>query len=44
VTTGDVWKFGILQKDTKTIFEDINLYTVPSNLAAILKILLGILA
>jgi hypothetical protein len=43
ITTGDVWKFGIFQADTQTIFEDINLYTVPNNLAKLLEILLGIL-
>jgi hypothetical protein len=43
VTTGDVWKFGILQKDIQTVFEDINLYTVPNNLPKIIEIMLGIL-
>lgn len=43
VTTGDVWKFGFFQPDTQTVFEDITLYTVPSNLSKILEILLGIL-
>lgn len=43
VTTGDLWKFGTLNPETKTITEDLTLYQVPRDLAAVVSALLGIL-
>ncbi len=43
VTTGDIWKFGILERGPKRIVQDLNLYRVPTDLEDLLRILLGIL-
>lgn len=43
VTLGDVWRFGRCDRDRTTIVQDINLYTVPGNLATLTQILGGIL-
>jgi hypothetical protein len=43
VTTGDLWKFGRLNPDTKIIVEDTTLYQAPRDLAALVSVLLGIL-
>lgn len=43
VSVGRVWQFGILEPDTKTIIQDINLFQVPSDLTKLLKILAAIL-
>jgi len=43
VTTGDIWKFGLLQRESQRILQDINLYRVPADLETLLRILLGIL-
>lgn len=42
VTTGDTWKFGLFNRETKEIQKDINTYAVPTDLAHVLSILLGI--
>jgi hypothetical protein len=42
VTTGDTWKFGLLQRQEKQIQKDINTYAIPSDLDRILSVLFGI--
>lgn len=43
VTTGDIWKFGILDRANRTITQDLNLYRVPADLEALMQILVGLL-
>ena len=43
VSTGQEWQFGRLDRTNKRFFQDINTYTVPSNLEEIVRILIGIL-
>ncbi|MEO1401137.1 MAG: hypothetical protein AAFV72_07730 [Cyanobacteria bacterium J06635_1] len=43
VTLGDVWRFGVLDRQDKTLIKDINAYTLLSDLSDILSILIGIL-
>ncbi|MFN6558510.1 MAG: hypothetical protein RMY28_001710 [Nostoc sp. ChiSLP01] len=43
VTMGDVWVFGTLEQNLRTITRDITFYTLPDDLAEIVKILVGIL-
>ncbi|MEM9162668.1 MAG: hypothetical protein AAGC54_06310 [Cyanobacteria bacterium P01_F01_bin.4] len=43
VTTGDIWKFGLLYREEKRIVQDINLYRVPADLEELLGILVNIL-
>ncbi len=42
VTTGDTWKFGLLQRQTRNIQKDINTYAIPSDLNRVISILFGI--
>ncbi len=43
VTTGDLWRFGQLDRRAKVITEDTTVYRVPDELAQILEILAGVL-
>jgi len=43
VTTGEIWRFGLLERGAKRIVQDLNLYRVPADLEELLRILLGIL-
>lgn len=43
ITLGDVWKFALLDRATKTIKKDIYSYTIPHNTDEIFAILMGIL-
>ena len=43
VTTGDLWKFGKLERAEKKITKDINSYRVPADLRELFSILIGIL-
>jgi hypothetical protein len=43
VSIGDVWRFGLLDRQIKSITQDVSLFTVPDNLEALLSILTGIL-
>ena len=43
VTTGDVWKFGFLDRSNKILYRDTNVYAVPANLELLVSILLGII-
>jgi hypothetical protein len=44
VTTGDIWKFGQLDRVEKRIVQDINLYRVPGDFEDLMRILVAILA
>ncbi len=44
VTIGDAWRFGKLEQATRTITQDILLYSVPNQLQELLQILVGIVA
>ncbi|OQY47858.1 MAG: hypothetical protein B6242_03840 [Anaerolineaceae bacterium 4572_78] len=43
VSMGNVWQFGILNRHTKIITQDMNLFRVPADLDELLQILLAIL-
>lgn len=43
ITVGDVWRFGKLDRLTKTIYKDIDAFLVPSQLEQLFAVLLGIL-
>ena len=44
VTMGTLWTFGILAESSRTIFQDILPYSVPSDVEELVSILVGILA
>ncbi|MBC6480201.1 MAG: hypothetical protein GDA56_22870 [Hormoscilla sp. GM7CHS1pb] len=43
VTAGDIWNFGLLQRDRKSVVQDINLYRSPADLEELLRILMGVI-
>jgi hypothetical protein len=43
ISIGDIWRFGVLQRQSKLITEDMYVYQVPANLEELLAILIGIL-
>jgi len=43
VTTGDVWRFGILDVEAKQITEDITIYSLPDDLEGLMRVLVGII-
>jgi hypothetical protein len=43
VTTGDIWKFGYLDRTSRKLYKDTNIYAIPSNLESLLSILIGII-
>ncbi len=43
VSTGDIWKFGFLDRPRKRVIEDINTYSVPTDLQDVVEILVSIL-
>ena len=43
VSIGRMWQFGILERETKTIIQDINQFRVPADLMELLRILTAIL-
>jgi len=44
VTVGDVWRFGVLMRQQKTIHKDIDSFRVPSDLDDLFKVFIGILS
>ncbi|MCP2728077.1 hypothetical protein [Limnofasciculus baicalensis] len=42
VTTGDIWKFGMFERQEKIVHKDINTYGVPRDLDLVLSTLFGI--
>ncbi len=43
VSTGDIWQFGVLQRDEKLVTQDLSLYRVPADLEALMRILVAML-
>ena len=43
VSTGDIWRFGVLDRARRHITQDINSFRVPQDTAALLRSLIGIL-
>ncbi|OCQ96023.1 hypothetical protein BCD64_11725 [Nostoc sp. MBR 210] len=43
VSTGDIWKFGGLNRENKQITQDLNLYRVPADIEELIRILVAIL-
>jgi hypothetical protein len=43
ISIGNAWQFGILNRQTKIITQDINLYRVPADIEELLQILIAIL-
>jgi len=43
ISVGDVWRFAMLDRQTKVITQDINSYSVPTDLEELLRILIAIL-
>ena len=43
VSAGNIWQFGVLDREAKSVTQDRNLYQVPRDLSDLLHILLGIL-
>lgn len=43
VTIANAWSFGKLETEEKIIYQDISLYSVPSDLELLMKILVNIL-
>lgn len=43
VTLGDVWRFGRLQRSSKLLSKDMNIYALPEDIERLLAIMLGIL-
>jgi hypothetical protein len=43
VTTGDVWRFGMLDRGSKLVTQDLNLFRVPEDLPTLLSSFVGIL-
>lgn len=43
VTTGDIWQFGQLNRRSKQIVQDLNLYRVPADLEVLFQTLMGVL-
>ena len=42
VTTGRDWQFGLFERQTRRIVQDLDLYRVPEELATTLSVLVGI--
>ncbi len=43
VSTGDIWQFSLLNRESKQITQDLNLYRVPADIEDLLRILVAIL-
>lgn len=43
VSIGNVWQFGILERQTKQIIQDLNLFRVPTDLDDLLQVLVAVL-
>ncbi len=43
VTLGNVWRFGVLNRATKSVSKDMNIYALPEDLERLLTIMVGIL-
>ncbi|NJL89558.1 MAG: hypothetical protein HC916_06955 [Coleofasciculaceae cyanobacterium SM2_1_6] len=43
VSIGKIWQFGVLDRQSKSVIQDLHLYRVPDDLRALMGILVGIL-
>lgn len=43
ISTGNIWQFGQLERRSRTVTQDLNLYRVPADVEDVLRILVGIL-
>lgn len=43
VTLGDIWRFGVLERNEKKLQKDMNVYRLPADLEELFLVLLGIL-
>ncbi|WP_309716584.1 hypothetical protein [Armatimonas sp.] len=43
LSAGDIWRFAHLERRTKTITQDVNLFRVSADLAELSRVLVGIL-
>jgi len=43
VTIGNLWQFGKLDRNEKTIYQDLNLFKIPDDTIDLAQVLLGIL-
>ena len=43
VSTGNIWQFGVLKRESKEIIQDFNLFRSPADLEALLRILVAVL-
>ena len=43
VSVGNVWQFGILKRQDKQVIQDINLFRVPADVEALLRVMIAIL-
>ncbi|MDZ8189525.1 MAG: hypothetical protein RMX96_32395 [Nostoc sp. ChiSLP02] len=43
MTIGDVWRFGLLDVKAQQISEDITIYSLPDDLEALVRVLVGII-
>ena len=43
VSIGNIWQFAILERESKQITQDLNLYRVPNDLEILMKILVGLM-
>ncbi|MEB3211347.1 MAG: hypothetical protein VKL39_08325 [Leptolyngbyaceae bacterium] len=44
VSTGQIWQFGMFQRETHHLIEDLTLYRVPEELTLLTRILIGIIS
>lgn len=43
VSVGNVWQFGVLERQEKRVIQDINLFRVPADVEELLRVMIGIL-
>lgn len=43
VTTGDIWRFGVLERSSKHVTQGLNVYRVTEDLEELMQILLAVL-
>jgi hypothetical protein len=43
VSTGNLWQFGLLQRGAKTLIQDLNLFRVPADLHALVRVLVAVM-
>jgi hypothetical protein len=44
VSIGNIWQFGLLNRQAKQVIQDLNLYRVPADVEDLLRVLVGILS